>query len=82
MMGFWIKDPKTGKKSATLTIFMCGFIVALFKLFVSGMTLGGFSFEVFSGADFAAVVGAAGAIYGFRKYSDRDKQDPDERSLP
>lgn len=67
----YLKDPKTEKKSATLTILMATFGVCLLKLLISGMTYGDFSAGSFSGADFATAVGAAGAIYGFRKHTDK-----------
>lgn len=66
----WIKDPKTDKKSVTLTLLVVGVSVALFKLVASGLTVYGVSFETFPGVDFAAVVGALGALYGFRKHTD------------
>lgn len=69
----YLTDPKTGKKSATLTILMATFGVCLLKLLIAGMSYEGFSAGAFSGADFATAVGAAGAIYGFRKHSDKDK---------
>lgn len=70
----WLKDPKTGKKSVTLTIMISGFAVALAKLLLSGITYGEFSFAQFSGSDFAAVFGAVGAIYTARKYTDKNKE--------
>lgn len=69
----WIKDPKTGQQSVTLSILMSTFAVCLLKLIVAGVEYKGFSMSPFSGADFAAAVGAAGAIYGFRKHTDKDK---------
>ena len=67
----YLKDPKTNKQSATLTILMATFGVCLLKLLISGMEYKGFSAGVFSGADFATAVGAAGSIYGFRKFTDK-----------
>lgn len=68
---FWIKDPKTKKKSVTLTFFTIAFLIACGKLALSGIK----GFETFTGADFAAVIGAAGALYSFRKHTDKDKND-------
>jgi len=68
----WLKDPKTKKPSVTLTIMITGFVTALLKLLVSGISYNGLSFDSFSGADFAAVFGAIGAIYTARKYTDKD----------
>ena len=67
----YLKDPKTNKKSATLTILMLTFIVCLIKLLIAGSSYGELSIGTFSGADFAAAVGAAGALYGFRKHTDK-----------
>lgn len=75
----WIKDPKTKQKSVTLTLFVVGFIVALAKLAVSGLSVGSFAVESFSGTDFAAVVGALGATYALRKNTEA-KHDPHEGS--
>jgi len=74
-MKIWINDPKTGKSSVTLTLFLIGFFVGTAKLALSALTIYGMSFETFSGADYAAVIGAVGAIYGFRKYTDKNKTD-------
>ena len=70
----YLKDPKTGKESATLTILMTTFAICLLKLLISGMSYGDFSAGTFSGSDFALAVGAAGSIYGFRKHTDKGKK--------
>ena len=69
----WLKDPKTGKKSVTLTLFLIAFMVAITKVLLAGLTIKELSFGAFTGADFAAVVGAMGGVYGFRKFTDKDK---------
>jgi hypothetical protein len=69
----YLKDPKTGKKSVTVSILMSTFAVCLLKLLLSGVSYSDFTMGVFTGADFATAVGAAGAIYGFRKHTDKDK---------
>lgn len=66
----FIKDPKTGDPSVTLTMLVVGFITALFKLLTSGIIYGNINLGSFSGSDFAAVVGSLGAIYAARKHSD------------
>lgn len=66
----WIKDPKTGQPSVTVTAFIAGFLVACLKLVASGLTIGTVSIAQFSGGEFAAVVGALGAIYAARKHTD------------
>jgi hypothetical protein len=71
----YLKDPKTKKKSATMTILMVTVGVCLLKLLFAGVSYGDFSVGDFSGTDFAAAVGAAGAIYGFRKHTDRGSLD-------
>ncbi len=77
----WMKDPKTGKKSVTLTFFTIAFIVGIIKIILAGLTLKGIITDVdiiklgeFSGTDFAAMVGAAGSVYGFRKFTDKEKK--------
>jgi len=67
----YLRDPKNGKDSVTLTAFIVGFIVCLAKLALAGMTIYGTEFAPFSGVDFAAAVGALGAIYGYRKMTDK-----------
>jgi hypothetical protein len=71
----WLKDPKTGQESVTVTAFMGGLAVALLKLLSSGLKIGDFQLETFSGGEFAAVVGALGAIYAMRKATDKEKAD-------
>jgi len=78
----WITDPKTNKKSVTLTLLVLGFSLAAFKLLLSGMTIAGLSFSDFSGVDFGAVLGSIGGMYAWRKKTDAtDKKDPDERTI-
>ena len=69
----WFKDPKTDEKSVTVTLLTITFIIALAKIMVSGMTIGGFKMAAFSGVDFAAMIGAVGGVYGFRKHTDKSK---------
>lgn len=66
----WLKDPKTGEKSVTITAFMMGFVVATIKLLAAGLQIGSVSMAPFSGGDFAAVMGALGVIYAARKHTD------------
>lgn len=63
----YLNDPKSGEKSVTLTVFMTGFLVATVKLLVSGIQIGSLTLSAFTGGDFAAVVGAVGAIYFARR---------------
>lgn len=67
----WFIDPIKGRPSVTLTFFTVGFLVALFKLVFSGVQFGGVVLSPFTGVDFAAAVGALGAIYAMRR-SGRD----------
>lgn len=71
----WFTDPKTGKPSVTLTILMCTSVVALVKLLLSGVIIADFTLGTFSGTDFAAVLGSAGAIYAARKHTDSNSSD-------
>lgn len=66
----YMKDPKTGEKSVTLTLLMIGFAVCLLKLLTSGIIIGTIQLGTFSGSDFATAVGALGAVYAARKHSD------------
>ena len=63
----YLKDPKDNQPSVTLTVFAASFGVALFKLLTSGLVVGSVQAGNFSGSDFAATVGAAGAIYWARR---------------
>jgi len=68
-MNIWMTDPKSQdpNKSVTLTMFVIGFIVALTKLILSGITIGSVVFQPFSGVDFAAVSAGLGSIYALRR---------------
>ena len=75
----WIKDPKTGEKSVTLTVFMSTFTVAIIKLAFAGIAITDkINFGAFSGSDFAAVITAAGGVYGFRKFTDNRGKEEDK----
>lgn len=69
-MSPWISDPKSGEKSVTLTLFVTGFMVCLLKLIGSGIAIGSITLSAFSGGDFAAAVGALGAVYTARRYQE------------
>lgn len=73
-MNFWVRDPKTGELSVTLTAFCVGFGVATLKLLLAGSTLGPVSFSPFTGSDYAMVVGAVGALYWARKNTEASKE--------
>lgn len=67
-MNLWLKDPKTGKESVTLTVFVYGFVIASAKLLVSGIeVVDKLKMSDFSGVDFAAVIAALGTVYTMRK---------------
>lgn len=66
----YLKDPKTKEPSVTLTAFVLGFGIATFKLLLSGITLSGVKLDAFTGVDFAAAMGALGAIYAMRRSKD------------
>lgn len=66
----WLTDPKSGEKSVTLTAFVSGLAVATLKLLLAGVSVGSVAMSAFSGGDYAAVVGALGAIYAMRKHTD------------
>lgn len=69
----WLSDPKTKEPSVTLTAFVLGFGVATLKLLASGVTVGVVTLSPFTGVDFAAVVGALGTIYAYRKKTDKEE---------
>lgn len=62
-MSPWIIDPVSKLPSVPLTAFVAGGAVATFKLLTSGLIVGHVQFGVFGGTDFAAVMGALGALY-------------------
>lgn len=61
-----IKDT-SGSKSITMTAFVVGFIIVNIKLIFSGMAIYGFELAPFTGAEYAAAVGALGAVYVLRR---------------
>lgn len=63
----YLNDPGTKQPSVSLTMFVLGFVVATLKLLTSGLVIHGFNLGVFTGVDFAAAVGAVGAVYAARK---------------
>lgn len=63
----FLKDPKTNEPSVTLTLLVTGFIVCTLKLLFSGMEIGNIKLSVFGGGDYAAAVGALGALYWARR---------------
>lgn len=76
-MGFFISDPKTGKPSVTLTVFIYGFVVATIKLLLAGLdVMGKFQFSPFSGVDYGAVIAALGGVYTLRKNNSIKPNDP------
>lgn len=67
-MKLWLNDPKTGKPSVTLSMFVYGFAIATIKLLLSGIEIyDRIKMDTFSGTDYAAVLAALGAIYTIRK---------------
>lgn len=69
-----IKD-SDGKPSVTMTAFVTGFIVVNAKLLISGLTIAGYTMAVFGGGDYAASVGALGAVYVMRRANgDKNEQ--------
>lgn len=75
----FISDPKTGKESVTLSVFIYGFTIATIKLLFAGMQIGEkFKMSDFSGVDYAAVIGALGAVYTMRKNNTIKPDSPEE----
>lgn len=69
MNKFLLKD-SSGKKSATMTAFVVGFVVINVKLILSGMTVGGLELAPFTGTEYAAALAALGSIYVLRRNTD------------
>lgn len=57
----------SGKKSATLTAFVSGFLVVNAKLLLSGVTVGSVTLSPFTGTEYATAVAALGGIYILRR---------------
>ncbi len=69
----YLKDPKTGEKSVSLTLFVSGFLICLTKMILSGIVIGSIQLSPFSGVDFAAAVGALGGVYALRRIPNDEK---------
>jgi hypothetical protein len=72
-----IKD-SGGKPSVTMTAFVTGFVVVNAKLLLSGVTLAGYTMAAFTGGEYAAAVGALGAVYVLRRNSEKENKDGKE----
>lgn len=76
----WIKDPANNNEpSITATAFVTGFLVVLFKLIFSGVSvMNYFKLAEFTGSDFSMSVAALGALYvahvGVNKYNNSNNQ--------
>lgn len=70
-MNFLIKD-SDGKPSVTMTAFVTGFLVVNAKLLLSGVTIAGFTITAFTGGEYAAAIGALGAIYVMRRTKNKE----------
>ena len=83
-MSLWLRDPKSKKKSATLTLLVVGFITILGKLLLSDVTIHGVHFNYFSGGDFALAIGALGGLYVGRRFQSNSYPDnsPDDGRPP
>lgn len=64
---YLLPDPKNGGPSTTRSVFAYGCLLCGVKLALSGMSLFGLSFGVFTGGDCAMVLGALGGIYALDK---------------
>ena len=67
MINQYFLTDTSGKRSATLTAFVVGFLVVNLKLLISGLNFWGFQMETFSGVDYAATLAALGGIYILRR---------------
>lgn len=64
-----LRDPD-GDFDLVLVMYVLGFLVACFKLVVSGNTILGVQMSSFTGSDFGMVIAALGGVYSLRKHSD------------
>jgi hypothetical protein len=60
-------NDSSGKPSVTMTAFVTGFMVVNVKLLISGLTIAGYTMAAFTGGEYAAAVGALGAVYVMRR---------------
>lgn len=74
MNKFLLKDSE-GKSSVTMTAFVTGFIVVNAKLLMSGVTIAGFTATAFTGGEYAAAIGALGAVYVLRRTTQKAATD-------
>jgi len=65
----------SGKKSATLTAFVLGFMVVNLKLIFSGMSFGDFTLSAFTGSEYGIALGALGGIYILRRSTTKENND-------
>ncbi len=70
----YLKD-ENGQESATLTMFVVGFLAATAKLLLSGITIFGIVVVPFSGVEYSAAVAALGGVYMLRKRDKSKKKD-------
>jgi len=73
MNNFLIKD-SDGKPSVTMTAFVTGFIVVNAKLLLSGVTIAGYTMTAFTGGEYAAAIGALGAVYVMRRSTQKKNE--------
>jgi hypothetical protein len=69
---FLFKDSK-GKPSLTATAFIVGFAVVNLKLIFSGVEFNAFKIALFSGGEYAAAIGALGAVYVLRRSTEKSE---------
>lgn len=67
---FYLKDTN-GNASLTASAFAFGFVIVNLKLILSGMTVGGVELSPFTGSEYAAAIGALGAIYVLRRSTEK-----------
>lgn len=65
-------NDSSGKPSVTMTAFVTGFMVVNLKLLISGLTIASYTMSAFGGGDYAASVGALGAVYVMRRSGNKE----------
>jgi len=72
-MRLFVTDPKTGKKSASLTIALAAFIIASFKLLTSGLVYGSIQISAVDAGLLIGYLGLCLGLYWGRKNTDATK---------
>jgi hypothetical protein len=70
----WIKDPKTGEKSVSLTLLVAGFVTLLGKVLLSGVVIADANLGTMSASDFAMAISPLAALYWGRRKDSKEEE--------